>query len=79
MHKCAYFKDVYNLMDWGILLLSYFTIGTSIYRTVQVNNTLDNLLVNNAKFQNFDSLTYCQELFNQASAMVVFFSWIKVT
>ena len=66
-------------MDWGILVLSYFTIGASIFRTIVVNETLDKLLVQKAKFENFDALTYCQELFNQASALVVFFSWVKVT
>lgn len=66
-------------MDLFILGLSYVTIGFSIYRTIQVNNLLDKLLVNNSKFQNFDTLTFCQELFNQASAVVIFFAWIKVT
>jgi len=66
-------------MDIFILGLSYFTIGISIYRTIQVNNLLDKLLVNNSKFQNFDTLTFYQEVFNQASAVVIFFAWIKVS
>ena len=78
MKKCSYFKDGYNLLDLFILGLSYLTIGLSIYRTVQVNLLLDKLLIDNSKFQNFDTLTFCQELFNQASAIMVFFAWIKV-
>lgn len=65
-------------MDIFILGLSYTTIGFSIYRTIQVNNLLDQLLINSSEFQNFDTLTFCQELFNQASAVVIFFAWIKV-
>jgi hypothetical protein len=66
-------------MDLFILGLSYTTIGLSVYRTVQVNNLLDKLLISaSSNFENFDNLTYYQEVFNQASAVVVFFSWIKV-
>lgn len=66
-------------MDLFILGLSYTTIGLSVYRTVQVNNLLDKLLISaSSSFENFDNLTYYQEVFNQASAVVVFFSWIKV-
>lgn len=65
-------------MDAFILVLSYTTIGFSIYRTLQVNKLLDQLLVNSSEFQNFDTLTYYQELFNQVSAVVIFFAWIKV-
>lgn len=65
-------------MDIFILILSYITIGFSIYRTIQVNKLLDQLLVNSSEFQNFDTLTYYQELFNQVSAVVIFFAWIKV-
>ncbi|RNA09297.1 polycystic kidney disease 2-like 1 [Brachionus plicatilis] len=78
INKLKYFKDVYNVMDLFILGLSYTTIGFSIYRTIQVNNLLDQLLTNSAEFQNFDTLTFCQELFNQASAVVIFFAWIKI-
>ena len=65
-------------MDLFILALSYVTIGFNLYRTIQVNILLDKLLVNNSSYENFDSLTFCQELFNQASAIVIFFAWIKV-
>jgi hypothetical protein len=78
MKKCKYFKDAYNLLDLFILGLSYLTIALSIFRTVQVNLLLDKLLVNNSSFQNFDTLTFCQELFNQASAIMIFFAWIKI-
>lgn len=76
---CKYFKDLYNLIDWVILGLSYATIGLSIYRTIQVNVLLDKLLVSGtSKFENFDNLTYYQEVFNQMSAVVVFITWIKI-
>jgi hypothetical protein len=65
-------------MDMFILILSYVTIGFSIYRTIQVNNLLDKLLMSNSKFESFDTLTFLQEVFNQASALVIFFAWIKV-
>jgi polycystin 2 len=65
-------------MDIFILLLAYTTIALNIYRTVQVNIVLDTLLVKNSTFQNFDTLTFVQELFNQLSAIVIFFAWIKI-
>jgi hypothetical protein len=75
---CRYFKDPYNFIDWFILGLSYVTIGLSLYRTIQVNILLDSLLSDTTQFQNFDTLTYCQELFNQASAIMIFFAWVKI-
>jgi hypothetical protein len=74
----AYLKDPYNLIDWFILGLSYTTIILSLYRTIAVSVLLDSLLANTNQFANFDTLTYCQELFNQASAIMIFFAWIKV-
>ncbi len=73
-----YLKDPYNLIDWGILALSFTTVGFSVYRTLQVNELLDRLLNTDSQFESFDRLTYVQELFNQTSAVVVFFSWVKV-
>ena len=73
-----YLTDPYNLVDWFILGLSYVTIGFSVYRTLQVNSLLDRLLNTESTFESFDRLTYVQELFNQTSAVVVFFSWIKI-
>ena len=70
--------DPYNLIDWFILGLSYTTCGFSVYRTLQVNALLDRLLTTDSSFESFDQLTYVQELFNQCSAVVVFFSWVKV-
>lgn len=53
-------------------------MGFSVYRTIRVNTLLDRLLLNNSSFQNFETLTFVQELFNQFSAVIVFLSWIKV-
>lgn len=53
-------------------------MGFSVYRTIRVNTLLDRLLLNNSSFQNFETLTFVQELFNQTSAVIVFLSWIKV-
>lgn len=66
------------MLDWMILALSYTTIGLSLYRTIAVEMLLDKLLADQSKFANFDTLTFCQELFNQFSAIVVFFAWVKV-
>ena len=73
-----YFKDPFNILDIFILTLSYVTMGFSVYRTIRVNTLLDRLLLNNSSFQNFETLTFVQELFNQTSAVIVFLSWIKV-
>lgn len=73
-----YLTDPFNLIDWFILALSYTTCGFSVYRTLQVNELLDKLLTSDSEFESFDQLTYVQELFNQCSAVVVFFSWVKI-
>lgn len=72
-------SDPFNLVDWFILALAYTTVGLSVYRTLNVNALLDKLLTTESEFESFDRLTYCQELFNQFSSVVVFFSWVKVS
>ena len=74
-----YLRDPFNLIDWFILGLAYATIGLSVYRTINVNKLLDKVIATNSKFESFDRLTYVQELFNQFSSVVVFFSWVKVS
>lgn len=70
--------DIYNIMDLFTISMSYATIGLGIYRTILVGTTLDGLLSNTYGYQNFDKLTRYQEIFNQLTAILVFFCWIKV-
>jgi len=50
----------------------------NIYRTVAVNNILDDLLANPNQYMDFESLSYWEMCFNSAMAIMVFFAWVKV-
>jgi len=53
-------------------------ISFNIYRTVTVNNKLDDLLANPDQYSNFENLSYYEMVFNATVAIMVFFAWIKV-
>ena len=78
IHKLKYFKEIWNILDVVILIISYVCIGFNIYRTISVNNLLDELLVNNNQYRDFEVLTYGQLSFNNAVAILTFLCWIKV-
>lgn len=65
------------MLDVVILLLCYVCIGFNVYRVIEVNNVLDSLLSNINQFPDFDSLSYWQNQFNNAVAIMAFLSWIK--
>ena len=77
IHKCKYFKEVWNFLDIIILIIGFVCIGFNIFRTIQVNNILDSLLVNNDIYPEFNTLTLGQQQFNYAIAILTFLCWIK--
>ncbi|ESN98346.1 hypothetical protein HELRODRAFT_84784, partial [Helobdella robusta] len=78
MHKLAYFKSFWNILDVLNILVGVCCCIFDVYRTISVNNELDKLLQNPDKYANFVFLSYCQDMANSALAIMVFFSWIKI-
>ena len=61
-----------------MLAVSYICIAFSVYRTIEVNVKLDELLKNPNEYADFEYLAYWQSQFNNQIAVAVFFAWIKV-
>ena len=77
-HKMEYFKDFWNIVDVLVVLMGIVCVAFNVYRTLEVGNLLKNLLDNQDKYANFDTLGYWQETFNDFIAVAVFVAWIKV-
>ncbi|XP_023235605.1 polycystin-2-like [Centruroides sculpturatus] len=76
-NKLSYFKEVWNILDVVVILMSIICIAFSVYRTVMVENLLSGLLVDPELYPDFESLGFWQTQFNNAVALAVFFAWIK--
>ncbi|CAF1423747.1 unnamed protein product [Adineta steineri] len=77
--KYAYFKSVMNCMDLIVIILSYVCMSFNIYRQVQVNSLLDQLLVKQTRqFSDFTFLCYWQYQFNNLISTTIFLAWIKI-
>lgn len=77
--KGEYFKSVMNCLDLIIIILSYICMSFNIYRQVQVNNLLDELLQKEGRqFSDFTFLCYWQYQFNIVLSATIFLAWIKV-
>ncbi len=79
IHKLSYFTtNFWNILDVVVILISYICIVFNLYRLVKVDTMLENLLGNIDSFPDFEFLCYWQLQFNNAIALTVFLSWIKV-
>jgi Polycystin cation channel. len=78
-HKMEYFKDFWNIVDVLVVLMGIVCVAFNVYRTLEVNNLLAQLLDHQDKYANFDTLGYWQETFNDFIAVAVFVAWIKVS
>ncbi|CAF0782686.1 unnamed protein product [Didymodactylos carnosus] len=76
--KMAYFKSIWSCLDIIIILMSYVCIIFNIYRQFQVNNLLDNLLLKQDQFNDFNFLCYWQWQYNNIVGVCVFLAWIKI-
>ncbi|XP_074647871.1 polycystin-2-like isoform X2 [Tubulanus polymorphus] len=77
-HKFSYFKSFWNILDVIVIIISIVCIAFNIYRTLVVTQKLETLLKNSQSFMDFEKLSYYQVEFNNAVAITIFFSWIKV-
>jgi len=68
-----------NWLDLIVISLSYVCIAFNIYRQVQVNNLLGQLLDQQPKqYNDFSHLCYWQYQFNNIISATIFLAWIKV-
>ena len=78
-HKLSYFKSFWNVLDVVVILLGVVCIIFNVYRTVQVNNLLKDLLEKPDAYANFAVLGFWQNQYDNLVAIAVFICWIKVS
>ncbi|XP_064116177.1 polycystin-2-like [Macrobrachium nipponense] len=76
--KCAYFKNMWNILDIIVILISFLCIGFSVFCTMTITGKLEELLEDPNTFSDFEFLGYWQTQFNSAVAVCVFFAWFKL-
>ncbi|XP_078407378.1 polycystin-2-like protein 1 [Cetorhinus maximus] len=77
-HRMAYFKSLWNCLDFLIVLFSLLAIFYNVYRTIKVSLLLEKLLENSDAYQNLYFLAYWQNRYNVIIAFAVFIAWIKI-
>ncbi|GIY28689.1 polycystin-2 [Caerostris darwini] len=75
---CVYFYEVWNILDLLVIGVSLICIAFSAFRTVVVDNMLENLLSKPDIFPDFEFLGFWQMQYNNAVAVDIFIAWIKV-
>ncbi|XP_036373120.1 polycystin-2 [Megalops cyprinoides] len=78
IHRLHYFRSLWNCLDVLIVMLSIVAIVLNIYRTSVVTRKLEYLLEHLDTYPNFEHLSYLQVQFNNLSAVIVFFVWVKL-
>ena len=73
-----YFKSVWNILDVTIVVISYTSIGYSIYRYLYTNEKIKSYKADPAKHVSIDVLAFWQSQYNACMAICVFLIWIKV-
>ncbi|XP_060043769.1 polycystin-2 [Erinaceus europaeus] len=77
IHRLHYFWNFWNCLDVVIVALSVVAIAISIHRTANGGLLLRSLEDQNT-FPNLEHLAYWQVQFNNVTAVLVFFVWIKL-
>lgn len=78
-HKLSYFKSLWNILDLTVIIIALLCIAFDIYRTVEVDNKLSELISHPDQYADFEFLSYWQTRFDNAIAIAVFFAWVKVS
>ncbi|XP_037533787.1 polycystic kidney disease 2-like 1 protein [Nematolebias whitei] len=78
IHKFAYFKSIWNILDIVVILLAIVAIIFNIFRTVKVDNLLGKLLEQPGIYADFEFLAFWQTQYNNMNAVNLFFAWIKI-
>lgn len=61
-NKMAYFKNFWNLIDFGILVTSLVAIGVHVYRITLTSTLMTRVKDRNGEFVNFQFVTYWSEV-----------------
>uniref|UniRef100_A0A8C4GU66 Polycystic kidney disease 2-like 1 n=1 Tax=Dicentrarchus labrax TaxID=13489 RepID=A0A8C4GU66_DICLA len=78
IHKFAYFKSIWNILDIVVIMLAIVAIVFNIFRTVKVDQLLGKLLEQPGIYADFEFLAFWQTQYNNMNAVNLFFAWIKV-
>ncbi|XP_060096937.1 polycystin-2-like protein 1 [Heteronotia binoei] len=78
IHKLRYFTSIWNILDIVVILLSIVAIGFHIFRTMEVNRLMGQLLKNPSIYADFEFLAFWQTQYNNMNAVNLFFAWIKI-
>ncbi|XP_015271981.1 PREDICTED: polycystic kidney disease 2-like 1 protein [Gekko japonicus] len=78
IHRLRYFTSIWNILDIVVILLSIVAIGFHIFRTMEVNRLMGQLLKNPSIYADFEFLAFWQTQYNNMNAVNLFFAWIKI-
>ncbi|NXU48707.1 PK2L1 protein, partial [Turnix velox] len=78
IHQLHYFTSIWNVLDVVVILLSMVAIGFHIFRTMEVNRLLGELLRHPDTYPDFEFLAFWQTQYNNMNAVNLFFAWIKI-
>nr|XP_016852422.1 PREDICTED: polycystic kidney disease 2-like 1 protein [Anolis carolinensis] len=78
IHRLQYFTSIWNILDIVVILLSIVAIGFHIFRTIEVNRLMGQLLKNPSIYADFEFLAFWQTQYNNMNAVNLFFAWIKI-
>ncbi|OXB61354.1 hypothetical protein ASZ78_011976 [Callipepla squamata] len=78
IHKLQYFTSIWNILDVVVILLSIVAIGFHIFRTIEVNRLMGELLKHPETYADFEFLAFWQTQYNNMNAVNLFFAWIKI-
>ncbi|NXA08052.1 PK2L1 protein, partial [Sapayoa aenigma] len=78
IHKLQYFTSIWNILDVVVILLSIVAVGFHIFRTIEVNRLLGELLKHPNTYADFEFLAFWQTQYNNMNAVNLFFAWIKI-
>ncbi|CAG5091366.1 Oidioi.mRNA.OKI2018_I69.PAR.g13008.t1.cds [Oikopleura dioica] len=78
IHKGAYFKGFWNIVDVIVIFLSLCAFSFYLYRHTEIENKLDALMKQEDSYADFQSLAYWEGVYMYVMAIVVFLAWIKL-
>ncbi|XP_054839936.1 polycystic kidney disease 2-like 1 protein [Eublepharis macularius] len=78
IHRLRYFTSIWNILDIVVILLSIVAIGFHIFRTMEVNRLMGQLLKKPNIYADFEFLAFWQTQYNNMNAVNLFFAWIKI-
>ncbi|XP_059928483.1 polycystin-2-like protein 1 [Gadus macrocephalus] len=78
IHKCSYFKSVWNILDVVIIMLAIIAVVFNVFRTIKVDKLLGKLLQQPDIYADFEFLAFWQTQYNNMNAVNLFFAWIKI-